>query len=100
MESQEIKKQMKIGKIQVHRDLCIGAASCVAIMPGVFELDPENKAVILKNDGTADSGPVSYGILRDAGADTEMILLAAKSCPTQAIVLFDEDGNQIFPEVK
>ena len=97
MKSQELRKPLKIGKIQVHRDLCIGAASCVAIMPGVFELDPENKAVILKNDGTADSGPVSYGVLRDAGADTEMILLAAKSCPTQAIVLFDEEGSQIFP---
>ncbi|MBI2056579.1 MAG: ferredoxin [Candidatus Sungbacteria bacterium] len=71
----------KIGKIVVDRDLCIGAASCIAVAPGVFELDGENKAVVYN----------------DKGADDETILLAAKSCPTQAILLFDEEGNQIFP---
>lgn len=75
------KKTIKIGKIVVDRNLCIGAASCIAVAPGVFELDSENKAVVYN----------------DTGADDETILLAAKSCPTQAILLFDEDGNQIFP---
>lgn len=72
---------VKIGKIIVDRDLCIGAASCIAVAPGVFELDSENKAVIYDN----------------RGADDETILLAAKSCPTQAILIFDGEGNQIFP---
>ena len=77
----EGKKPLKISKIVVDRNLCIGAASCIAVAPGVFELDKENKAV-------------AY----DAkGADDETILLAAKSCPTQAIILFDEEGKQIFP---
>lgn len=75
------KKSIKIGKIIVDRNLCIGAASCIAVAPGVFELDSENKAVVYNAKG----------------ADDEMILLAAKSCPTQAILVFDEDGNQIFP---
>ena len=79
-QSQE-KKPLKIGKIVVDRNLCIGAASCIAVAPGVFELDSENKAVIYK----------------DKGADDETILLAAKSCPTQAILVFDEEGNQIYP---
>lgn len=71
----------KIGKIVVDRDLCIGAASCIAVAPAVFELDAENKAIV-----------------RDAaGADDDTILLAAKSCPTQAIKLYDEAGNQMFP---
>lgn len=74
-------KVVKIGKIVVDRNLCIGAASCVAVAPGVFELDSENKAVVYN----------------PKGADDETILLAAKSCPTQAILVFDEDGNQIFP---
>lgn len=74
-------KLIKIGKIVVDRNLCIGAASCVAVAPGVFELDSENKAVVYN----------------DKGADDETILLAAKSCPTQAILLFDEEGNQVFP---
>jgi len=85
-ENQEIgvqeKKPLKIGKIVVDRNLCIGAASCIAVAPGVFELDSENKAVVYN----------------DKGADDETILLAAKSCPTQAILIFDEEGNQIFPE--
>ena len=71
----------KIAKIVVDRDLCIGAAPCVTVAPGVFQLDEENKAVIV-----------------DAhGADDDTILLAAQSCPVQAISLFDEDGKQIFP---
>ncbi len=72
---------VKIGKIVVDRNLCIGAASCIAVAPGVFELDSENKAVVYN----------------DKGADDETILLAAKSCPTQAILVFDEEGNQIYP---
>ena len=77
----EGKKPLKSGKIVVDRNLCIGAASCIAVAPGVFELDSENKAVVYN----------------DKGADDETILLAAKSCPTQAILVFDEEGNQIFP---
>jgi len=71
----------KIGKIVVDRDLCIGAASCIAVTPDVFELDDENKAVITN----------------PKGADDDTILLSAKSCPTHAILLFDTEGNQIFP---
>lgn len=92
----DVKKPLKIGKITVDRNLCIGAASCVAVAPGVFELDSENKAVIQKADGTADSGPVEYGVLREK-ADHDMLMLAAQSCPTRAIILYDEEGNQIYP---
>ena len=74
-------KTPKIAKIVVDRDLCIGAASCVAIAPGVFALDEQNKAYVVNPDG----------------ADHETILLAAQSCPTRAIILFDKDGNQIYP---
>ena len=71
----------KIAKIAVDRELCIGAAPCVTVAPGVFQLDDENKAIVV-----------------DAhGADDDTILLAAESCPVQAILLFDEDGNQIYP---
>lgn len=77
----EKKEAKKIGKIVVDRNLCIGAASCIAVAPGVFELDGENKAVVYN----------------DKGADNETILLAAKSCPTQAILVFDEEGNQLYP---
>lgn len=75
------KEKIKIRKIEVRRDLCIGAASCVVVAPKVFKLDEENKAIIIDSKG----------------ADDETILLAARSCPVQAIILYDEKGNQIYP---
>ena len=76
------KPKPKIAKIYVDRELCIGAASCVAIAPGVFALDDENKAFVVNPEG----------------ADQETILLAAQSCPTKAIILYDKHGNQIYPD--
>lgn len=72
---------LSISKIEVDRDLCIGAAPCVTVAPGVFKLDGENKAVV------ADA----------SGADAETILLAAQSCPVQAISLYDANGDRIYP---
>lgn len=68
-------------KIHVDRELCIGASSCVAIAPGVFQLDSEGKAYVVAADG----------------ADEESIRLAAESCPVKAILLHDKDDKQIFP---
>ncbi|MHB8443547.1 MAG: ferredoxin [Patescibacteria group bacterium] len=67
--------------IEIDPDICIGAASCVGIDPKTFALDKDNKAYIL-NDNVSDY---------------ETILEAAKSCPTSAIILKDEDENQIWP---
>ncbi len=75
------KKVLKISKVEVDRDICIGAAPCVTVAPGVFQLDEENKAYIVDQNG----------------ADAETILLAAQSCPVQAIFVYDEDGKQIYP---
>jgi ferredoxin len=68
-------------RIEVKRDICIGAATCTAIAPDVFELDDEMKATV-KNP---------------QGADDTIILDAAKSCPTLAIYIYDDAGKQIFP---
>jgi ferredoxin len=72
----------KVKKIEVDRELCIGAASCVGIAPEAFELDVENIA-ILKSD---------WQSLSD-----EILIAAAESCPTKAIFLYDGNGQQIFP---
>lgn len=74
-------KKIKIAKIYVDRDICIGAAPCVAVAPEVFALDKDNKSYVID----------------EKGADDETILLAAKSCPVKAIFLFDENGRQIYP---
>ncbi len=75
------KKPLKISRVVVDRDACIGAAPCVTVAPGVFQLDGDNKAYIVDQNG----------------ADAETILLAAQSCPVQAISVFDEQGHQIYP---
>lgn len=70
-------------KIEIKRDLCIGAATCVAIAPNVFDLDDEMKAVVKNPKGANDS----------------TILEAARSCPTLAIYIYDDAGKQIFPPI-
>lgn len=69
-------------KIVIDRDLCIGAASCVALAMQTFALDSENKAILLEGEGDPP----------------DMIKLAAESCPTKAIILTDEEtGEQEYP---
>ena len=70
-------------KVKVDRDLCIGAATCVAVAAKAFNLDNEAKAVILD---TSDEETV------------EAIIEAAKACPTAAIIIEDSKGNRIFPK--
>lgn len=68
--------------IIVDRDLCIGAAPCVAIAGAVFQLDEEGKAIVID----------------EQGADDETIKLAAEACPVRAIILKDkESGEQMYP---
>lgn len=75
--------QVKNLKIKVDRDLCIGAATCVAIAAKTFALDPQAKAVILST----------------AGEETDNAILdAARGCPVAAIIIEDANGNKIFPK--
>ena len=68
-------------KVKVDRELCNGVSNCVAIAPTVFKLDDQNKAVVL------DTGSV----------DKETLMEAAKSCPENAIIVEDDEGNQLYP---
>ncbi len=68
--------------VHVDRDLCIGAATCVAIAPKTFLMDSDAKAVII---ATAEE-------------DTdETIIDAARSCPVAAIIIKNEKGEQVYP---
>lgn len=97
MGDQAPEEKKRIGKIMIDRDLCIGAASCVAVAPSAFELDPDNKAVLRRKAMPPTSDATERTDLEDAAIDDETLLLAAKSCPTQAIIVFDEEGNKIYP---
>ncbi len=67
--------------VRILRSECCGSGSCAEIAPGVFALDSKNKAVVL-----------------DAEAGTRAVLLeACENCPCSAIVVEDDDGNEVYP---
>ncbi|MFH1032612.1 MAG: ferredoxin [Chloroflexota bacterium] len=68
-------------KVKIDRELCVGLGNCVAIAPSVFQLDEENKAVVLD----------------PASIDKQALLDAVESCPRKAIIVEDDEGNQIYP---
>ena len=62
------------------RALCIGSGDCVDSAPDVFELDSEDKAVVIDPDG----------------ASTDEVLEAAGNCPVTAIFVVGEAG-ELYP---
>src|SRR3990167_3071737 len=69
--------------VEISRDICIGAASCIAIAANTFMLDEGNKVLIIEGEWD----------------DDEIVLAAAQSCPVFAIIIKDAaTGKQIFPE--
>ena len=70
-------------KVWVDRNLCIGAATCIAVSPKGYILDKEAKAVILE---TVDEDTI------------ENIIESAKACPVAAIIIEDAKGNRVFPK--
>ena len=82
MADQEASQKKSKYKIVVDKDVGIGAAPCMAIAGGVFQLDENGKAYVVDPNG----------------ADDETILMAAESCPVKAITLFNQEtGKQIYP---
>ena len=70
-------------KMWIDRDLCIGAATCIAIAPNTYILDSEAKAIVLDT------------IEKDSD---EIILDSARGCPVAAIIIEDEKGNRVYPK--
>lgn len=68
-------------KVRVDRDVCMGAANCVAIAPSVFKLDESKTAVVLDPTTVAE----------------DALWEAAEACPVAAIILEDEAGKQLYP---
>jgi ferredoxin len=66
--------------IEVDRGLCIGSGDCVETAPDVFQLDAEEKAVVIDPDG----------------ASAEDVVQAAENCPVSAITVVGEDGD-LYP---
>jgi ferredoxin len=69
-------------QITVDREKCSGEAICVDIAPEVFQLDEE---------GIAE-------VINPAGADRDIIIEAAQSCPQGAVTVVETGtGEQLVP---
>jgi ferredoxin len=67
-------------EITVDRALCIGSGDCVDTAPDVFQLDDEDKAVVVDADG----------------APLDDVIAAAGNCPVAAIFVVGQNGD-LYP---
>jgi ferredoxin len=67
-------------EITVDRALCIGSGDCVDTAPDVFQLDGEDKAIVVDPDG----------------ASLDDVIAAAGNCPVAAIFVVGADGD-LYP---
>ena len=68
--------------IEVIRDQCITAETCVAEAPNTFEIDDEGIAIIIN----------------PTGDDDDAVMAAAQGCPVECVILKDAAGAQVWPE--
>lgn len=70
-------------RIEIDHDACIGDELCAGDAPATFEMGDDD--VILVKDPEGNS--------------PEEILEAARNCPNDAIILYDNDtGEKVWPE--
>ena len=67
--------------IEIDRELCYGFGDCVASQPNVFELDDDEKAVVIDPNGAAQDDLID----------------AAANCPVNAITIRAASGEELYP---
>jgi ferredoxin len=68
-------------RVSIDREKCVSAGNCVVTAPTVFMLDDEQKALLLDAESV----------------DDDVLWVAAEMCPTEAIVLESDEGEQLYP---
>jgi ferredoxin len=68
-------------KVRIDRTLCVGFGDCVEAAPEVFDLDDDDVAVFMNG----------HGCSRDR------LIEACGLCPVDALMVWDEKGNQVVP---
>jgi ferredoxin len=68
--------------IEIDRELCYGFGDCVSAAPDVFQLDDEEKSIVVDPNG----------------APRDDLVEAASNCPVNAITIRDAStGETVFP---
>jgi ferredoxin len=71
--------------VTIDPDRCVGYGRCAAVSPGVFMIDE-------------DTGKAYYDEEEILSTTPKSIFAAARSCPTQAIVV-EQFGRRVFPQI-
>lgn len=66
-------------EVSVDPELCIGSGDCVRLVPSAFAID--------------EAQGVSVPLPDAAAADPDLLVRAARGCPTQAIRVVAADGT-------
>lgn len=72
-------------KVTIDPDRCVGYGRCAAIGAGVFMIDEDTGKAV------ADEADI-------ANAEPRTVFAAARSCPTQAIVI-EQFGRRLYPQI-
>ncbi len=67
--------------MRVDREKCVTAENCVVTAPTVFTIDEDGKARLIDPSSVGD----------------ETLWMVAELCPTEAIILEGDDGEQLYP---
>jgi ferredoxin len=68
--------------VRIDRALCIGSGNCVNLAPEVFEIDDQN--LVAFTDDAPD-------------IDQDRLVDSCAICPVDALIVEDEDGEQVVP---
>lgn len=70
-------------KVNIKRDDCIGCGACQSMNGEMFELDGEHKSTFKEENKSNFSA--------------DQVREVAEVCPMDAIEVYDDDGNKIYP---
>ena len=80
-------------RVEYDRDTCIGMFQCVAEWDG-FERDEDAGKAVLVDGEETEADTFVQEVPEDAEFDAKF---AARSCPVDAIAVYDDDGEQLIP---
>ena len=68
-------------RVKVDREKCVRAENCVVTAPTVFTIDEFGKARLVDPNSV----------------DDDTLMLVAELCPTEAIIIESDEGEQLYP---